>query len=211
MAFQYETGGDLTTGGTWVSEPGTYHLLVTGIEEQPTKSDGTPIDNAAFKVDASVLGGTVPNQKDKVLDIVLFYPKPSDKNEGAFAKKKFDRFFLATGLASKEDLEQKDRQLSIDLQAAVGRNFVAKFEKETTKSGKERISLAFAEIYHVDDPAVKDIPKDADSLAMIDPKLRWIGERAPAAPAPAEASPPPVAEAATAAPTNGGNIDYSEL
>lgn len=177
MAYKHTTGGDTSDGGKFLSDDGTYHLLITGMEEVPTKKDGAPIDNAAFRAELSVLSGTVDGQKDKVTDILFFGPKPSDKNDGAFAKKKIDRFFLAAGLATREQLDEKDNQLEIELNDACGRQIVAKFTSEEGKNGKPMLGLSFCDIWHIDDPKVKSIPKDAESLAMLPASDRWVGEQ----------------------------------
>lgn len=176
--FDYEAGGDLSNGGTWLAEPGTYHLMIVEMQEEPTSKDGNLIPNAAFRVACVVGDGTVAGQKDKTTDITFFQPKASDKNEGAFARKKIDRFFVAVGLATEQQIKDKAK-LSIDLQDAVGSQFIAKLEKE--KDDSKFLSLSFADIFHVDDAAVAGIPKDKDCLSLIPASQRLIGKQAPAA------------------------------
>lgn len=177
MGFEHQTGGDVSTGGSWLADPGTYHLCITDVQETPTNNKGELISNAAFRVACTVCDGTVPNQKDKTVDITFFNPKSTDKNEGAMARKKLDRFFLAVGLATEQQIESKAK-LSIDLQEANGRQFIAQLEKE--KEDSKFLSLSFANLYHVDDPAVQAIPKDKAALNIIDPKLRRVGMQAAA-------------------------------
>jgi len=176
MVLTYTPGGDLTTGGSFLSEPGSYHLVVTDVTEHPTKKDGSLIDNAMFKASLSVLDGTTPHQSDKSTDLIFFHPKP-DATEGGkkLAKKKLDRFFLSTGLATREQLEKGD-QLDISLDNCVGRQIVAKFEM-SDYGDKPQLQLSYAEIYHVDDPEVKAVPKKADALKLIEAALRWPGGR----------------------------------
>lgn len=176
--FDYEAGGDLSNGGAWLSEPGTYHLMIVEMQEEPTSKDGNLIPNAAFRVACVVGDGTVAGQKDKTTDITFFQPKSTDKNEGAFARKKIDRFFVAVGLATEQQIKDKAK-LSIDLQDAVGSQFIAKLEKE--KEDSKFLSLSFADIFHVDDPAVAGIPKDKDCLSLIPPSQRLTGNQKPAA------------------------------
>lgn len=170
-AFEFEGGGDVSTGSAWLSDPGTYHLIITDLDEQPTNKDGQLIDNAAFRVNCSVCDGTVAGQRDKTTDITFFRPKPTDKNEGAMAKKKIGRFLVSVGLATEEQIINKEK-ITPDLQDAVGRQFIAKLDKE--KEDSKFLSLSFADIYHVDDPAVAQIPRSKEHLALIDPKLRRV-------------------------------------
>ncbi len=179
MGFDYEAGGDLSNGGSWLSDPGTYHLTIVEMQEEPTDKNGNLINNAAFRVACVVCDGTTAGQKDKTTDITFFRPKPTDKNEGAFAKKKIDRFLVAVGLVTEQEVKDKVRK-SIDLQQAVGGQFIAKLEKESEDS--KFLSLSFADIYHVDDSAVSAIPKDKDCLALLAPSQRIVKQaNAPAA------------------------------
>ena len=160
MTFQHQSGEDFSAGGNFLREPGTYHVCVTGVEEMPHKRDGSLIDNAAFQVDLEVLAGTVGGQEKKSANIVFFHPKPTSPNEGAFARKLMDRFFLAVGLMGEAD---KKKDLSIDLQQAVGRHFIVKFDHD---DDKKYLRVAFTDIFHVDDPAVKDMPKSETAMKM---------------------------------------------
>lgn len=173
--MKHRTGGDFNTGG-FLNEPGTYHLCITDATEKPENKNGSLIDNAAFRVACEVMAGTVSGQENKSVDILFFHPKPTDKNEGAFARKKIDRFLLAVNLVSDED---KDKDLDVDIAKCVGRQFVAKLEHEDENA--KFLRVAFADIYHVDDPAVKSIPKNADALKLIPSAMRKIGSQPPKA------------------------------
>lgn len=170
--FSWNPGGDLSRGGQWLDQPGWYHVLITEMQNPALNKDNVPIPNAAFKACYEVLAGTVDGQRGKTGDVTFFQPKPTDKNEGAWAKKKIDFFFVAVGFATPEQIAAK-APLRIDLQSAVGRQFVIHLEKE--KEDAKYLSLAYADIYHVDDPAVSAYPKCQESLSIIDPALRKIG------------------------------------
>lgn len=169
--MKHKTGGDFNTGG-FLSEPGTYHFCITDATESPTNKSGALIDNAAFRVTVEALGGTAAGQENKCCDLLFFHPKPTDKNEGAFARKKIDRFLLAVGLVGDDD---KDREVDIDLAKCVGRQFVAKMEAD--EDNARFLRVAFADIYHVDDPAVKAVPKNEAALKLIPASLRKIGSQ----------------------------------
>lgn len=168
--MKHRTGSDFQTGG-FLKEPGTYHFCIVDAVENPTNKDGALIDNAAFRIYAEALAGTAPGQENKQCDIIFFWPKPSDKNEGAFNRKKIDRFLLAIGLMQEED---KDKELDIDIGKAVGKQFIAKMELD---EDNKFLRVSFADIYHVDDPAIKTVPKSESGLKLIHPSLRKIGEK----------------------------------
>jgi hypothetical protein len=162
MPLDWTPGGDTSTGGTWASEPGTYHLGITNVQDPPIDKNGAPVSNGAFRIECEIMGGTVPSQVGKTLDVLFFHPKGSDDAGSKWAQ---------------EQIEAKT-PLKINPVEANGRQLVARFEKE--KEDTKYLSLAFADIFHVDDPAVKDIPKNTDALKLISAKLRRIsGKEAP--------------------------------
>lgn len=179
MPIEYDPGGDLSNSGKFVDQEGWYHFLVMEGKEVATKrSDGSIIPNMLAQFELSVLESTVPEQRDKTMSVCVRAPSPTHKDGGDFCRKVADRWWLALAFATRQDLEAKKR-LSIDVAAARGRQFIAKVEK-----GDKYCDIAGAEIYHVDDPAVKDIKKSVADLAQIRPELRWVGSRAPAPTAP---------------------------
>lgn len=158
MTFSHQTGDDFSSG-TFLKEPGWYHLCVTEMDETPINRQGQLIDNAAFRVHFEALAGTVGGQEGKAGELTFFHPRPTSKDGGKFARKKIDRFLLAVGLI---DENVKGKAVDIDVQQAVGRHFVAKLE--ANEHGY--LELAFTEVYHPDDPAVAHQPKDAAAMAI---------------------------------------------
>lgn len=176
MGFDYEAGGDASTGASWVSEPGTYHFIVTDVDETPTNKDGQLRPNAAFAVSLSVGDGTVAGQQNKTMNVTFYHPKPDSQDGGAMVRKKMDRLFIACGLVTEEEVKHKVRK-NIDLQDLCGRQFIAQLEEDVRQDGKRFLQIRFAEIYHVDDPAMQAIPRNKELLAIIDPKLRRLPGR----------------------------------
>src|SRR4051812_12309450 len=93
MAYEVEMPESLDTGGAFLKEPGTYHLAVIDVNEQPTTQGGQLIDG--FKVDFEVLAGP---QAKKQAEVTFWNPKLTDKNAGEMAKKKQGRFVMAASL-----------------------------------------------------------------------------------------------------------------
>lgn len=190
MALRHNAGGDVSTGGNWMSEPGIYHMLVVESTEQPTKRDGSPISEAICRVTLSCLAGTVDGQRDKGFDLTFWHGKPGDEKSQAYATKRLDRFFLATGLMTRAEIEQKVSK-DIELADANGRQLVLELEERESATGKKFLDLKFAEIYHVDDPAVASVPKDAAALKLISASLRWPGGKPAGGPASKPQQPAP--------------------
>lgn len=173
MAYKHKGGGDLSTGGKFLREPGTYHVMVTSIDDRPCTRDGRPIDNAEFRVNLEVLDGTTPEQTGQITDIMFFCPKLGGKDDGKFARKKIDRFFVAAS-AMTEDQVLKEESVDIDFAEMDGRQFFATFQMD--KENKH-LELAFTEMYHIDDPKMATVPRDEAALKIIPPSLRRIGEQ----------------------------------
>lgn len=155
--------------GNFLAEPGTYHFAVLAVDEQPTSKDGRPLDG--FKVHCCAMDGTTAGQQKREIELMFFAPKMSDKNNGEFAKRKMARFAAACGILP---AATPGARVSVDLQQAAGRQFVAEVERGTDAAGNPTkfLQLAWANIYHVDDPAVAQVPKDAAALGLLPATLR---------------------------------------
>lgn len=164
-AFDMPSQEDMATGGNYLDEPGTYHLQITHVDEQPTSKGSTAIDG--FRIELSVVEGP---QKDKETDIIFFNPKQSSKDQGKWARNKQAAFLIAAGLVTEQQLGQR---VEIDLKAAEGRQVIAELELgQADAKGKRFLELAWANIYHVDDPRVATAAKNAAALGLIPKSLR---------------------------------------
>jgi hypothetical protein len=90
------------------------------------------------------------------------------QNAQELAQRKQDRFFFVIGLINEADV---DGTMEFDTDDAEGRQFIAKFASNTYE-GKTTIQLNFADMWHVDDPQVIDVPKDENALKLIPKNLR---------------------------------------
>lgn len=168
--MKYSTPDALPSGGgNWIDKPGTYHLVITATDEEPTSKDKKLIDG--FKVDFQAVEGTVRDadgkftEANKTLDMVFFNPKITDKNEGLFARQKQAAFFIAAGLMTEEQLG--GQEIDIDLTKAVGRNVIATLEEDKQDNGKSFIRLSYADIFHIDDPRASKFPRNERALSLI--------------------------------------------
>lgn len=164
-AFDMPSQEDMATGGNYLAEPGTYHMQITHVDEQPTSKGSTAIDG--FRIELSVLEG---QHKDKETDIIFFNPKQSGKDGGKWARNKQAAFLIAAGLVTEQQLGQR---VEIDLKSAEGRQVVVELELgEANDKGRQFLQLAWANIYHVDDPRVATVAKNAAALGIIPKQLR---------------------------------------
>lgn len=213
-AFEMEMPESTDRGGSFLDQPGTYHFSVTAIDEHPSGNDGKLIDG--FRVSCAVLAGTTNGQEKKEVDITFFNPKLTDKNNGEFAKKKQARFALAVCLL--DGPRKGGERVSIDLQQAIGRQFIAtmeerKYAKRDGSEGKS-IDLHFADLWHVDDPEAAAYPKNEAALKLLPASLRkkpeqfgssnGNGSKPATNGTPAKLAAPAAAPAAAVAPVGGG-------
>ena len=166
--MKWETGDDFTTGSTFVTEPGKYHMVVGTVIEEPKTKDDKLIPNAKFSVQAVVLAGTNESQVGKQINLMFFGPKAGGKDGGKFSRKKVDRFLLGLGLISEDDLK---KSIDVDFDKAQGRQFCVELI-DNEQNGKKYLDVKGAEIYHVDDREVKDWPKSKQALGYLDKSQR---------------------------------------
>lgn len=203
MAFTHTTGEDFTGNARYLDQDGWYHAVVTDASDQPTAKNGTLIKNAMLRIDCTVAAGTSEGCVDKLFDVVFFNPNPSHKDGGEFGRKIIDRALVALNVIDPTD---KNKPVTGEASDLIGRQVILKMENDD-RSGVMRLGLSAAEIYHVDDPAVKTQPRSETMLSLLPPELRRIGNRPAAKPA---ATPAPVstpATAAAAAPLNADALD----
>jgi|AGTN01.2.fsa_nt_gi hypothetical protein len=133
---------------------GTYHLIVTNVDDSCDKVDG-------LKLTMQCLSGTNAEGFDKVFTDTLFFPKADAKDGGKFATKRLARLLLASGAITEAQLGS---DLDVDWQWLAGRQFIAKVSNRTyqDKNGNDRTSaeLDGMGIWHLEDPEVAAIPKN---------------------------------------------------
>lgn len=161
-------------GGNFLDAPGTYHIVITDVKPGESQK-GKPIDGFTFHFD--VLAGTVDGCSGKSGSQSLFAPDLSKEQKSIdAAKRKLAAFFIATGVMTPDQL---GKPVNIDESAANGKQLLVKFARKMEKDGEGNytvetkfLEIHYSDIFHVDDPEVKDIPKNADALGMIETKDR---------------------------------------
>lgn len=176
MSFEFDAPEDLAGGDSnRLSEPGTYHLVITDIREGEGPN-GKACDGFTFEAD--VLAGTTEGCVGKTIKETLFQPNMKGTEDSQrMSRKKLAAFFIATDVMNPNQL---GRSVAIDVEAAKGKQLIVEFDRQKDKDEKtgkytiptKYIQVAYANIYHVDDPDVKDIPKNADALGCRDDSLK---------------------------------------
>lgn len=182
MAFSF-TAPETTQGeGGGLTTPGTFHCVINDVVEGQT-SQGKPIDG--ITVTFEVLAGTVDGQAGKTRTETLFAPSIKDEEREqksgspSMARKKLAALFIASNVMDPTKLGQA---VNVDVAMMVGQQVVIAFERQMEKDGNGKytvetqyIQISYADIFHVDDPDVKDVPKNEDALSLI-PAAKRHGE-----------------------------------
>lgn len=171
MKIQTTDAKDLQGGGDYLKVPGKYHLLIenilVGLSTKDKVMNGSTIE---MKVMAGEHAGKVV--KPALWNVDL---QKSEKNQ-AMALRRLTNFFLAANVIPKEQL---GKEFEFDETAANGAQIVVEFgfaRKDDGNGGwtddTDNVDFHYANIWHIDDPAVASVEKDADALSAIEPEHR---------------------------------------
>jgi hypothetical protein len=199
------------TGGKYVDKPGLYHAVVIGVDENPASQAGEALNGVMVSV--SILAGTNPDQKDKIIDIMMWNPRPDDDDKAKDrARKVQTAFCLATCLIGQF---QPGVKTTVEPTEAIGRQVVLKLrhrQKKDEATGKyvdtDRIELSFSDIYHIDHEwaGKNNVPLDANALGLIPASLRKIAKPAPSLADVASSAAPAAAVSGSAAAVDVGDV-----
>lgn len=155
-----------STGGKYANKPGKFHFMIVQAVANPAKKDGTPM-MGCLQVDMEIVAGTDPTQVGKTFEARLWKGKPDDKDGGEMANKKLS--CLSVALGGQHVPKGKG---GIDIANITARQIIAELAFRPGTDGKERLDISYANIYHVDDEKVKDVPKNPEYLGLIPKHFR---------------------------------------
>jgi hypothetical protein len=163
------------SGGTFLDEPGTYHILITNVADGEGPKGGA-IDGFTFE--GQVLAGTVEGQEGKTISETVFLPGMDESEDSqARANRKVTAFLLASNLVTPAEL---GKEIDVDIDSAEDQQIIVDLERQMAKdeeTGKwdvetKFLRIAYSNIYHVDDPRAAKVPKYAEALEEIDASNR---------------------------------------
>lgn len=172
MQFQFEQPPEGEDRPAFLSKPGFYHVAVMAQNPQPIGSNQQYIDG--LEITFGVLAGTHPDQFDSSFESTFIKGNKNHSDGGRFCNLKLFKLFNALGLLGEHVPGQ---QTTLDTARAVGRQCVIEVEaKKNSEKAKNpegfHIEFKGAQVFHVDDPAVKDVPKHPQYMAVIPKELR---------------------------------------
>jgi hypothetical protein len=156
--------------GGGLREPGTYHVVINDVRERESQK-GKPIEGVT--VTFEVLDGTVKGQQGKTHTESFFLPTMQDQEKNASMKlRKLTAMALAGNVLQPSEL---GTEADIPFASMVGKQMVVKFDHQMEKDGEgnntipsKYIQVSYSDFYHIDDPAVSAVPKNADALSLVE-------------------------------------------
>jgi len=150
-----------------VSKPGTYHVLVADGHDG-VSTQGKPING--FSATLIVVAGTEKDQKDKEFHLHLFDPDMS-KSETAqeMSIKKQTAYGIAVNQIDPNKLGE-EVECDFDSDAVKGHQFMIVLAPDTRDASN--LQLDYDKIFHIDDPRMAKMPKDAEALKSIPSEFR---------------------------------------
>jgi hypothetical protein len=162
-----KTSETVQGGAERLGEPGWYHMMVNHADINSRK--GEPIDG--FRVEFAVQHGS---ESGKTFEKTFFNPRLSDSEKAqAWAARKQTALLIAAGFMTESQLAS---DVDFDTDDMMGRQVVIHLvpDDQEQNRGKGYLDLAFADIFHVDDPRVaeKKIALNPQVLGLLPPALR---------------------------------------
>lgn len=149
-------------GSKFLDVPGTYLFHVVDVRDGKMVGKEEKLISG-FSMSLQVAAG---EHAGKEFNLTLFDAKLTDKDEGAFARKKQFAFCVAADLLKPSDL---GKPVSYDPEDGKERFIVARLEK-----GRDEryLDLSYSDIFHVDDPRAPKHERSDDVLSLIQKQFR---------------------------------------
>ena len=158
----------LDNSGDRLETPGSYHFMVLLMKDQEMAYSDDHVDG--YSAQLQVIHG---EHAGKTMGVTLYDPNASNKDGGAFLRKKQTSFFIAANLMTPAQI---GTSVEIDETQAAGAQLIAttKLGQVSEKTGKQYLEIDGLKNYHVDDPRAKDVPKNREELAAINEAYRRL-------------------------------------
>ncbi len=156
---------DVAGENTRLEAEGYFHCFIKDVKDGQVHYGDEAVEG--FSAFFQVVEG---EHKDKTLGTTLRDGLASHSDGGDFCRRIQAAFCIAANLLTPSQLN--GGQASFDEQNARNQQVIIKVKLGKEKNGKRYHDLDGTHIYHVDDPRVKDVPKNAEALALLPPALR---------------------------------------
>jgi hypothetical protein len=140
---------------------GSYHFVVEADDpDHVSRQKNTP----GVEMTLQVLAGT-ESQEGKKLFERFYYPSEAQSDGGGFATKRIAKLARVLDLIPADSLGQQN--VKIDWPSAQGRQFIAKVAHNEGDNKRVSAQIEGLKMWRVTDAEVAEIPKSAESLALM--------------------------------------------
>lgn len=174
----------LPTGNdeSYLDEPGTYHVLIKkSVEDEDSQGN---CKEGAIAVKCEVLAGTSEKCAGKIFTLTLF-PDGGTEKMTEICQRAQAAYCFATNLVKPTDFGGEELDINVD--AAVNSQCFVRLELQDVKGAdgvwhkpgpddKRFLRVSYDNFFHVDDPKMSKMPRDAAAIAHIDPGCRLEAE-----------------------------------
>ena len=159
MKMPSKVGG---SGEAWLAKAGVYHVQIIHSTEQPTKKNGELIDGWGIK--GKVL--TQGDEENKQFELTFYNARVTDTEEQQERSiRKQASLLIAAGLVTEAQMEQ---EVDFNVADLTNRQVIVDLEMYKPKDkDKEYLQLKFDRVFHIDDPRMKAVPKNADAVKLL--------------------------------------------
>jgi len=166
----------------YLDQPGTYHVLIKkSVEDEDSQGN---CKEGAIAVKCEVLAGTSEDCVGRVVNLTLF-PDGGTEKMTDICQRAQQAYCFATNLLKADHFGGEE--IEINVEAALNNHCFMRLELQDVKGPdgtwhkpgpdeKRFLRVSYDNIYHIDDPKMAEIPRDAAAISNIDPGCRLSAE-----------------------------------
>lgn len=159
------------SGPQYVDKEGRYHVQVLEVNEG-VSGKGNPLNG--FHLRLGVVEGEHEDQIGRSIDINVYNVngQPGYEKSDEITRRLQTNFVIACNLFNPGAV-QAGAEVDIDITKALHQQFVAHLAYGKEKNdGKRFLNFHYSDVFHIDDPAVASVKKDAKMIALLPSQLR---------------------------------------
>lgn len=156
------------SGPQYVDKEGRYHVQVLEVNEG-VNGNGKPFDG--FHLKLGIVEGEHEDQIGRSIDISVFNPSGNSEKGDEVSRRLQTNLVIACNLFDPGAVKA-GQEVEIDITKAMHQQFIAHLAYGKEKDGKRYLQFHYSDVWHVDDPLVSSVKKDAKMLSILPSQLR---------------------------------------
>lgn len=156
------------SGPQYVDKEGRYHVQVLEVNEG-VNGKGSPFDG--FHLKLGIVEGEHEDQIGRSIDISVFNPSGRSEKADEISQRLQTNFVIACNLFDPGAVKA-GQEVEIDITKALHQQLIVHLAYGKEKDGKRYLQFHYSDVFHIDDPDVNSVKKDAKMLAILPAQLR---------------------------------------